>query len=457
MSATKTKTTTTKTKEGPVVTTTAVLTSETLVLTKERRLKLESCFLETAHAKAVKVHALLDYAHCTKDQIVAAMYASADATKDTIVVTDRAGSTMKRSLAVAKAWVVLKAGELVEADAVDDVMALLSQIADITPAALDKYRVLDANDKPTGEYTAVSVVLKSGVEFELQPDQGTGESAVAAVLEEYLSERVRGTAADAIDWLRRYKDAVVYANNEKRRSGHNSIAADARKGKGAGETEKPAVQPKQERGARGSYSKGKKGKKGNGKSPVEPTPEAPVEDKRKGKPAKPAKPMTTAEKVATISTKDLIVALTKRVVDYTTPISVEEDKLINLLSQHYETRFLKGVPVGGTLADVKVKGKKRITRMPAPAAPPVKGPATGTTVKPWSTESTPEAALNRGDILSTQQMNALLLTEQARGTITAKKRKQWMQEAFDGGMNNASFRTRLAKLQGRKILTAVAS
>lgn len=418
---------------------TKVLTAETLVLNQDQTNDLLAGFGETAHQQSKRARLLFPLTKWTVDQIIAAMYANADKNNRTILVDTRARSTMIRSHAVAKAWVGAKAGDLVEEDDQDYVLQQLSQVCDINPGQLVKYALVTKDNKPAG-WGTVNVVsrVKEGVKgffapFGVELTHGSGEKSIFPLVEDYLEHRIEGDPAQALEWLEQYRQGVQYASNEKRRAGaaHNKRAADARKGNGDGSTGKE-VKGKS-RGARGSYTKGGKGAKGNGKAPVTPDEPAATPTKKV-----PAKPKTLAE---------LLIDVTKRVVDYDVPVTAAEVKLMDALTEHWELRFRR-IPLGGTRKDVKVKKGKRTVK-PVTFAPV-------TPLHPVDEKGnldvgmlSPEAQMARGQDLKPATMNTILTHMERRGVVTAEKRKAIMAEVHTGRMNQVQFRTRVAKLTAK--------
>lgn len=421
-------------------------TSETLVITKEARLALEAQFLRTGKQKVAAIRAMFPYVHATTDQLIAAMYANADKNDDDLVVDTAARSTMNRALNVAKAWLITKAGDLVPEDNHDGVLLLLAQIVDIAPGALAAYQLRKAEwsgSRPEYGPVRVHPSPRAKAEDRFEPYDadvryGSGEKAdtVLAIVEGYLEQRVEHDGVEALLWLTEYRNGVVYASNEKRRHGaaHNKRAADARKGDGDGSM-KPG---KKQRGARNQGGTSKK----RGKD--EP-------DEKAGKkkaPAAPAKPRTIEDTpLRDVPTHALIVALTKRVVDYSVALTVEDARSIDELGRYYDKRFRR-IPVGKTAAEVTKRGtvkrdKQRAVAPAHPAAPVTV--VTASKVVPHDAV-TPEAAkqnaINKGLVPwgTSAQINRALLTEQHAGRMTAKRRKEIVLGVMEGRITERKFR-----------------
>ena len=305
-----------------------------LTLNKAQRESLVGLFTVTSTQKLRRVKGLLPYTRWTCDEIIVAIHENADKCGDELVIDTSSRSTMKRSLAVARAWVTTKANELVddEDDTRDAVLGDLAQIADITPGALDAYLVAEADreDRKVKEWDEVVIPARGTTpELAIDVDHGCGEGAMPGIIAEYVTHRAKSPEI-AAEWVRLYRVAVQFANNEKRRAGqaHDSAAAGARKGDGDGSSK---------RGARNQGGTGKD-------APTESVTEA--ERKAAGMPdhrLPGEKPLREA------SIGDLIVALTKRVVDYSVAISPEDAKAWDEMIRVYDVRF-EHVPLGRTAA-----------------------------------------------------------------------------------------------------------
>jgi hypothetical protein len=441
MSATTTKT---PAKKGGVNS-----TSETLVLTKEARLVLQAAFIRTGKQKVAAVKVMLPYVHCTVDQVIVAMYANADKNDDELVIDSGARSTMNRALNVAKAWSITKAADLVPVDNHDTVIELLAQIADITPGVLAGYQVPKAQwESARPEYSPVTVrpTPRTKPEDMFEPYEadvryGCGDKAdtLLAIVEGYLEQRVEHDGIEALLWLQQYRNGVVYANSAKRRStsAHNKRAADARKGDGDGSTDK------EKRGARNQGGTSKK--KGKGKAEPADEPGA-----RKGKGGKKSavagtKPKTANDKpVRELTTQEIIVVLTKRVVDYSVALTQKEAAAWDDMTLAYDKRFRR-IPIGKTEREVTkrgtVKRDKQRAAAPVGASAPIEV-ITAKNVTPIKPVMKPAVAGAVAPFSTTAQINRALLAEQHAGRITAKKRKQILMDVFEGKYTSeAQFRS----------------
>jgi hypothetical protein len=306
--------------------TTATVT-EALTLTKVQREKLVTLFVESGNAKLKRVKGLLQYTKWTVDQVVAAMHVSADATGDLLVVPSSSKSTMKRAMAVAKAWVATGADALcVEGDdSRDAILTDLAQIADENVGQMAAYLVPEADrvDPKVREYRPVPVVV-DGVEVLVDIDHGSGEKAIAGIVAEYVTTRAMSPET-AAEWVRMYRVAVKWASNEKRRAAqdHDTIAAGARVGDGDGENARaPRI----------------------GNQGAEPTVE-------RVQPEVPNHKLPADKTIREATTVELIVALTKRVVDYSVAMTPADAKAWDELTGHYQARF-DNVRLGETVTTV---------------------------------------------------------------------------------------------------------
>lgn len=439
------KSTTSKTSKTPSKDATKpVLVTDKLVMTKDARLVLERRFVETNKDKSDKVRALLPYVKWTLPEIIAAMHENADKNHDDLVIDSKTRSTMSRSLGVAKGWASTSAADLVDEDDWDYIFQQLSQIADITPGNLEKYLLPEKERSGKGqEWGEVTVTPLKGAkvqfdEYRIDLTWGSGERAatMGSIVEEFLTQRVEGEPDEALAWLSQYRQAVQFVNNEKRRAtqAHDTRAASARKGNGKdGENEKGA----RNQGGTG----GKKAKEDQARKD---------EEKKSG--AGKGTPKSPNEKpVSALTTQELIVALTKRVVDFSVALTPADAKAWDTMTEHYEARFEK-VPLGKTLVEVTKKAKKgKGKTQPVKVEAPVEPVSRLVPLNAVTTEAARQNAINKGQVMfgTSQQINRALLALQSRGFITAKKRKSILMAVMDGSMNEAQFRTAVAKAEGK--------
>jgi hypothetical protein len=425
----------------------AVLTSETLVLTKDQRQALESAFVETQNRQSARARALMPYHRYTTDQIVAAMYASADKTNDELHITRAERSTMARSLAVVKAWVHDKADTLVEKDSVDHCLQALTQIAGYTPGEMVKYALKTKDGKPDG-YGVVTVhpnpkAKETFDPYEVKITHGSGEKVMAAIIGEFMEHRVEVSPEFAVEWLTEYRNAVRYAANEYRRTAkaHNKRAADSRKGTDDGSTKKSKA--KNAGGTGGKAAKKAEAKKA-----------------RKAEAAKKAaaKPRTAAQRpLSEANVADLLTHLALRVADVDTAITVAESRQKDDLDSLWEKRMTK-ITVGKTAAEMKalVKGKgKKATVKPVHAVA-TEAPNKIVGLYAITPEARRQNLLNKAQMpLDTAQCNRALLAERKAGHITDKRRKEIMMGVMDGTISPAKFAGIMAKITAKADMAAV--
>lgn len=321
--------------------TTALTVTEKPTLTTTQRTDLVNLFTESGPLKVRRVKGLLRYHGITHDQLIAAMHDSADRDGVPLVIEEKTRSTMKRSMAVVKAWYAAKAHELVTSEDSnrDAVFEYLSQIADITGAALEKYLVPEEERTDSAVPEWDEVVIPAGHYGEGQPElaidvnHGTGLLALGPIVEEYMVHRTRDDSGDvAAEWLRLYRLAVVYANNERRRKGqeHDTLAAGARVGS----------KDKTPRGARNQGGTGSKKTEGA----ATPAPAAGVPDHRQPG-EKPSRDLTVRE---------LLAAIHMRVIDPATVITTGDAKEYDSLHQAWEKRLMIEAAGGTYTAPVPV-------------------------------------------------------------------------------------------------------
>lgn len=319
---------------------TPTLVTSKLAFTTAQRERLVSAFTESSALKVRRVKALLPYHKWTVAQIIAALHESADRDGEPLVIDSKSESTMKRSHVIAKAWHVTEANALVNSDDddLDAIFTYLSQIADITGAALEAYLVPEEerDDPKVVEYREV-VIPASGTtpEYAVDIPHGSGNGAIPAILAEYVTHRLKDeTGTIAADWLLRYRNAVRFASNERRKAGqaHQTQAADANVGNGDGSAPKPSA------GNPGARNQG-----GTGSTKSEPS--GPDTTVKTTQIAAHKQPGDKTLREATLA--DLIVALTKRVVDYSVAITPEDAKAWDEMAGHYDTRF-EHIPLGKT-------------------------------------------------------------------------------------------------------------
>lgn len=338
----------------------ATVTTERLTLNRKAREKLVGLFTDGRDLKTRRVKGLLQYRGYSAEQIVAAMHRSADDEGVPLVIPSGAVSTIKRSLTVAKAWYATEANALVgpDDDSRDAVFGYLADIADYPGTALEAYEVAEADrqDAKVKEWNTVIVEAlvpegKPGyfAPYEFDVDHGAGLAAIPGIVAEYVTHRLKDESGDiALDWLRRYRDAVRFASNERRRKGqeHDTLAADARVG-GQGNV----------RGAKNP------GGKASGPSVTE------AERQAAGTPdhRQPGdKPLREA------SLSEIIAGFHKRVIDYGTPITLAEVAQINALMKALDEREAH-VPWGQAIAKpapVADPTPLQGTPVPAPAPAP---------------------------------------------------------------------------------------
>ena len=319
--------------------TTALTVTETLVLSTTQRDALVTLFTESGTLKVRRFKGLMRYHGYTVDQIIAAIHESADRDGVELVIETGARSTMKRTMAIVKPWFATKAHELCtdQDDTRDAVIEYLSSIADYPTTSLEAYAVEEAlrADAKVPEWE--DVVIPEGYYAEGQPElaisvhHGCGNGAMAAIVEEYVKHRAMSPET-ACEWLRCYRLAVRFASNERRQAGqeHDSLAASARVGTKDGSNK-----------TRGAKNPGGKDTQGEAKVDAEKQATANAQIAAQKSPGQ--------KTLSEATTHDLIVALTKRVVDYTVALTPVDAKAWDELTGYYDTRF-DTLPLGQVLA-----------------------------------------------------------------------------------------------------------
>lgn len=336
-------------------------TTGTLTLTKTSRDKLVTLFTDSTALKLKRVKGLIPYTAWTVDEIVAAIHTSADAEGLELVIESRSKSTMKRAMSVARAWVATGANDLALEDGDDTrdaVLGNLAAIADITPAALESLEVPEGEREDAKVKEWFPVIVPAGhygpaqPEWEIDLDHGCGEGAMAGIIEDYVKART-GSAEGAAEYVRLYALAVRYTNNRKRREAqaHDTVAAGARKGDGEGENKRAPRNP-------------------GGTSKDEPAQESPAQTPAAGV---PDHRLPNQKTLGEATVHELIVTLTKRVVDYSVAVFPADATAWDEMTDHWAVRF-DHVPLGKTMAVLKaeqiaeaVTAQNVVNLAPAPA------------------------------------------------------------------------------------------